>query len=85
VPRLRPGLIQTEFRDHLLEDRGAHRWQSGRPMTADRCAELIVGAMRRRQNEQVTTASGKLLLWLNRLAPWLVDRVLVRYARKEEG
>ncbi len=54
-------------------------------MTADRCAELIVGAMRRRQNEQVTTASGKLLLWLNRLAPWLVDRVLVRYARKEEG
>jgi short-subunit dehydrogenase len=78
-----PGLIQTEFREHLIEDRGVYRWQNSRAMTADRCAELIVRAMRRRKNELVTTGSGKFLVWLNRLLPRLVDRILLRYARKE--
>ena len=36
-----------------------------------------------RKNEVVITASAKLVVWLNRLAPRLLDWVLARYARKQ--
>jgi short-subunit dehydrogenase len=75
-----PGRIETEFREHLLEDRVTFRWQRHRMMSADRCAQLIVRAMRRRQNELVTTAEGKALLWVNRLFPRLLDYLLARHS-----
>ena len=75
-----PGTIETEFRKRMLEDRSGPRWRS-RGMTADRCAALIVSAMRARRNEIVVTAGAKVLAWLNRLAPRLVDWMMVRYGR----
>jgi short-subunit dehydrogenase len=76
-----PGSTETEFHDHLLEDRSALRFRS-RPMSADRCALLTVRAMRARRNEIVLTTGGKLLVWLNRLSPELVDWFMVRFARQ---
>jgi short-subunit dehydrogenase len=76
-----PGTIETEFRAHLLEDQPKSRWRS-RGMTADRCAGLIVSAMRARRNEIVVTAGAKVLAWLNRFAPRLVDWMMVRYGRQ---
>jgi short-subunit dehydrogenase len=76
-----PGTTETEFRAHLLEDRPMARWR-WRGMSADRCAVLTVKAMRARRNEIVLTASGKILVWLNRLTPRLVDWLMVRYARR---
>jgi len=78
-----PGLIETPFRDHLLEDRLHSRGRRRRAMSAQRCARLIAEAMRRRQNEAVITWDGKLLVWLNRLAPPLVDWLLARYADRQ--
>jgi short-subunit dehydrogenase len=75
-----PGTIETEFRAHLLEDRSKARWRS-RGMTADRCASQVISAMRARRNEIVVTAGAKTLAWLNRLAPRLVDWMMVRYGR----
>jgi short-subunit dehydrogenase len=77
-----PGSIATEFRANLLEDRVRMPWQSDRGMTPDRCAELIVRGMRRKRHEVVTTAGGKFLVWLNRLWPTLVDRVLANMTRR---
>jgi short-subunit dehydrogenase len=76
-----PGSTETEFREHLVEDRTTAR-RRHRGMSADRCAVLTVAAMRARRNVIVLTASGKLLVWLNRLAPRFVDWLMVRYARK---
>jgi short-subunit dehydrogenase len=76
-----PGRIETDFGEHLIEDRARFRWQQHRKMSADRCAQLMVKAMRRRQNELVTTAEGKALLWLNRLCPRLVDYLLARHSQ----
>lgn len=76
-----PGLIETPFRDHLVEDRLQSRDQRPKAMSAERCARIIVRAMQRRQNELVITVSGKALLWVNRLAPWFVDWAMNRYAR----
>jgi short-subunit dehydrogenase len=78
-----PGGIETEFDTNMIE-RGrpmARRW---RRMSADRCAQLIVAAMRRRKNEVVITAEAKLALWVNRAAPRLLDWVLTRYAKAPE-
>jgi short-subunit dehydrogenase len=75
-----PGTIETEFRDHMLEDR-SNRPFRGRGMTADRCALQIIAAMRARRNEIVVTGGAKTLAWLNRLSPRFVDWLMARYAR----
>jgi short-subunit dehydrogenase len=75
-----PGTVDTEFKSHLIERRFLLNWQTGRGLSADRCARLIVSAMRRRRNEVVITGGAKLLLWLNRLAPRLVDFLMERFA-----
>jgi short-subunit dehydrogenase len=76
-----PGYIESSFKQNLLENRVAFSWQNQRGMSSDRCAQIIVAAIQHRRNEVVITSQGKLLLWLNRLVPRLVDALLVRYAR----
>lgn len=76
-----PGRIQTEFGAHMLEDRVRARWQQGSAMTAEACARQIVRAMRWKRHEVVITGGGKLLVFLNRLSPRLVDYIMARYAR----
>jgi short-subunit dehydrogenase len=74
-----PGSTHTSFRDNLIEDQLRFGWQSG-GMSADRCARIIVRAIKRRRNEVVMTAQGKMLILLNRLVPRLVDGVTRRLA-----
>ncbi len=76
-----PGGVETEFDAHMIEQRTQLAFRNRRRMSADRCAQLIVTAMRRRKNEVVITAEAKLVVWLNRLAPRLLDWALARYAR----
>jgi short-subunit dehydrogenase len=77
-----PGRIATEFRNNLLEDRFRFGWQNRPGMTADRCARIIVSAMRRRCNEVVITREGQLFLWINRLVPWVLDAALGWYTKR---
>ncbi len=77
-----PGLIETPFREHLVEDRLQSREKRRRAMSAEQCARIIVRAMQRRTNEVVITFDGKMLVWLNRLFPRLVDWLLAKYAEK---
>jgi short-subunit dehydrogenase len=78
-----PGSIETEFEANMIDQGKRLALRNRRPMSADRCAQLIVAAMRRRKNEVVITASAKLVLWVNRVAPRLLDWVLTRYAKKQ--
>jgi short-subunit dehydrogenase len=75
-----PGRILTNFQENLLEDKVRFRWQNHRAMTSERCAQLIVRAMRRRRNELTTTAEGKMLVWLNRVSPRFLDYLLARFS-----
>jgi short-subunit dehydrogenase len=77
-----PGRVATEFRGNLLEDRFRFAWQNRPAMAAERCARLIVTAMRRRRNEVVITGEAKLLLWVNRLLPRVLDAALAWYTRR---
>ncbi len=49
--------------------------QEGRIMTAEACAQLIVGAMDRRQRLLITSPRGKLGRWFKLFAPGLIDRI----------
>jgi short-subunit dehydrogenase len=77
-----PGGVETEFDANMIEQGKRPPWRLRHRMSPDRCAQRIVGAMRRRKNEVVITASAKLVVWLNCLAPWLLDWALKRYARR---
>ncbi|HUJ53870.1 MAG TPA: SDR family oxidoreductase [Steroidobacteraceae bacterium] len=50
-------------------------------MSADECAALIVGAMRRRQRLLITSARGRLGRWARLIAPALVDGIAARAIR----
>jgi hypothetical protein len=51
-------------------------------MTAERCAEILVNAMRRKKGEALITGQARLLVWANRLVPGLLDWVLRRYGTR---
>jgi len=76
-----PGTTDTEFFDHLLERRGEMPWREQPGVPASFVAMRTVRAMRLGRHEIVPNFRGRLLVYLNRLAPWLVDRWMARYGR----
>lgn len=60
---------------------GRSQMQESRVMTADRCAELILGAMERRERLLVMSWRGRLGRLLRIFAPGLIDRVALRAVR----
>jgi short-subunit dehydrogenase len=79
-----PGSTETELFDHLLEQNGQLPWSTKRRVSPDRVAKATVVAIRRGRHEIVPSWRGRLLVWLNRLAPWLVDRLMARYGADGE-
>ncbi len=79
-----PGSIQTAFRENLLEDSLNLPYRRRPRMPANVCARQIVQAMRRRRNEAIITGPAKLLVWVNRAVPRLLDAFLARYAQMAE-
>jgi NAD(P)-dependent dehydrogenase (short-subunit alcohol dehydrogenase family) len=61
---------------------GKSPMQESHIMTADECAALIVGAMRRRQRLLITSARGRLGRWTRLIAPAVVDALAARAIRE---
>lgn len=74
-----PGTTETEFFDSVLEKTGKPNWPEHKPVSAAAVARAMVLAMRQGRHTIVPYAYGKLLWWLNRLSPALVDRIMARY------
>ena len=73
-----PGYTETEIRNKALHaDGGTSQAEmtSGKVMSAETAATQIVEAIARRKREVVLTSGGKFMVWLNKLAPRLADRV----------
>jgi short-subunit dehydrogenase len=75
-----PGTTETEFFDRVLEKTTSPKWPEHRPVTAAEVARQVVRAIRRGRHEIVPYRWGKVLVWLNRLSPRLVDWLMSRYA-----
>lgn len=74
-----PGTTETEFFDSVIDRTGAPAWPKHRPVSAEEVARQTVRAMRQGRHEIVPYFPGKILCWLNRLSPRLMDEVMKRY------
>jgi short-subunit dehydrogenase len=75
-----PGTTQTDFKEHLLEKLREDRWPPQAAVSPEYVARRVVRAMRLGEHEIVPHPRGRLLLWLNRLSPRLVDALMERFA-----
>jgi len=74
-----PGTTATEFFDNLLEKQTEMPWAQGDGVPPERVARATIRAMERGRREIIPSGKGRMLVWLNRLAPGVLDRVLQRY------
>ena len=75
-----PGTTQTEFFDHVLESKGGPKWPEHAAVSADAVARATVRAIRRGSHEITPYLWGKVLVLMNRVSPWFVDKLMERYA-----
>lgn len=73
-----PGLTQTNFSQNMLEQKARMQMDHMRGMTSEDVAEATLAAIAKGKTEVTLTLRGKLLVLVNRFAPWVVDH----FARK---
>jgi short-subunit dehydrogenase len=75
-----PGTTDTEFFDQVLESKGGPKWPEHAAVSADAVARATVRAIRRGSHEITPYLWGKVLVLMNRVSPWFVDKLMARYA-----
>ncbi|MCE5302758.1 MAG: SDR family NAD(P)-dependent oxidoreductase [Planctomycetaceae bacterium] len=75
-----PGPTETEFFEKELERTIDAKWPKHTPVRSDAVARQVVRAIRRGRHEIIPYGWGRVLCWLNRLSPRLMDAVLAHYA-----
>ena len=82
ITLIAPDFVVTELHRRALGSDGQPMGQGTldprKVMTAEACAKLVVGAMKRRQRLLITSARGRFGRWLKLVAPGLVDRIAAR-------
>lgn len=76
-----PGTTDTEFFDHLIENRIQMPWAKQTPVPASLVAQRTLRAMRGGRHEIIPNFRGRLLIYLNRLAPRFLDRWMAGYVK----
>jgi short-subunit dehydrogenase len=77
-----PGRTRTPFQEHLLERKSERLFASYRSgQSPEHVARATLRALARGKNEINLTMAGKVLLFLNRLAPRLVNWILAKQGR----
>lgn len=75
-----PSTTESEFFDRVIEQHGPPpTWTKGYFMPAKTVARRAVRAMRRGRHEIILSAGGKLLVWLDRLSPPLVNWLVAKF------
>ncbi len=74
-----PGTTETEFFDRVIERTADAKWPEHKPVSAARVARQTVRAIRSGRHEIIPYRWGRVLCWLNRLSPRLVDGLMARY------
>ncbi len=74
-----PGTTETEFFDRVLEHTSKPNWPEHKPVSAALVARETARAIRLGRHEIIPYRWGRVLCWLNRLSPGLVDRLMALY------
>lgn len=73
-----PGLTATNFPNNMIENKARWPMDHKRSMSPEKVAEVTLRAMEKGRHNLVLTWEGKLLVWLNRFLPGLVDWLMAR-------
>lgn len=74
-----PSTTSSEFFDHVIDKQANANAQLHHAMSPRVVAQKTVTAMRRGKHEVILSAGGKSLVWLDRLCPPLMNRILARF------
>jgi short-subunit dehydrogenase len=77
-----PGLTATNFSQNMLEQKARVQMDHMRSMTPDQVAEAAIRAIEKGKNEILLTFKGRLLVFVNRFLPKLVDRIMAKRVRQ---
>lgn len=81
VISINPGLTQTNFSQNMLEKKGKMELDHLRGMTSEQVAEATLAAIAKGTSSVNLTFKGKLLLFVHRFAPGLIDRISKKKVR----
>jgi len=79
VTLISPGTTDTDFFDHLLTRQESTPWKKQTAVSPEAVALQTVRAIQKGRHEIYPNWRGRLLVWLNRFCPSLVDRIMRRY------
>jgi short-subunit dehydrogenase len=79
---INPGLTQTNFSKNMLEAKAKIQMDHLRGMTSEEVAEATLNAIAKNKAEITLTGRGKLLVLVNRFAPWVIDFFAKRKVRE---
>ena len=74
-----PGTTETEFFERMIKRKSEPAWPKHSAVTAAYVARKMVRAIRLGKREVIPYGLGKVLCWLNRISPALVDQIMKRY------
>jgi short-subunit dehydrogenase len=77
-----PGLTATNFSQNMLERKSKLQVDHMRGMSAEQAAAATLRAIERGKREVTFTKSGKLLVFMSRFFPGLVDRIAARRVKR---
>ncbi len=85
VTVIAPDFVRSEIHKRALgpdgRPLGGSPMRQDRIMSAEECARLIVHAIEKRKRLLITSARGRLGLWLKLIAPGLIDRIAAKAIR----
>jgi short-subunit dehydrogenase len=79
---VRPGVVDTDFFDHSKHFHQNNPFPLRNLMPADVAAAHIVRAAARGKRDLILTGDAKIMWWLKKLSPSLVDRILLSFVKK---
>ena len=82
-----PGYTESNVRNAALVADGSAQGKTpleeGKLMSAERCAEYLLKALRRRRSQKILTPLGKATVFMHRLFPRMTDRMTYKFIAKE--
>lgn len=78
VTLVSPSTTASEFFDSSIETQDALTQHNRPAMEPQRVAAIALRAIERRQDERIISVGGRLLVYCDRLCPWLANRLVAR-------
>ncbi len=74
-----PSTTDSDFFDSAIEDTAKRNWKRRGAMSPEKVASKTIWAIKRGRHEIILSWGGRMLVWLDRLASTVADRILARY------